>query len=47
MNSVLSSHPLRSIKLRRLTLDEVFIRLVLQDEGSDAAALAREELSHV
>ncbi len=47
MNRVLSSHPLRSIKLRRLTLDEVFIRVVLQDEGSAAAALAREELSHV
>ncbi|MHC4427774.1 MAG: ABC transporter ATP-binding protein, partial [Planctomycetota bacterium] len=47
MRQVLDSHPMRSIKLRRLSLDEVFVRLVLQDEGADAAELAREELSHV
>jgi ABC-2 type transport system ATP-binding protein len=47
MKRVLDGHPMRSIKLRRLSLDEVFVRLVLQDEGADAAELAREELSHV
>jgi ABC-2 type transport system ATP-binding protein len=47
MRQVLDGHPMRSIKLRRLSLDEVFVRLVLQDEGADAADLAREELSHV
>jgi ABC-2 type transport system ATP-binding protein len=47
MKAVLSSHPMRSIELRRLSLDEVFVQLVLRDEGADAAELAREELSHV
>jgi ABC-2 type transport system ATP-binding protein len=47
MRLVLEAHPMRSIELRRLSLDEVFVQLVLQDEGSDAADRAREELSHV
>jgi ABC-2 type transport system ATP-binding protein len=47
MQRVLAGHPMRSINLRRLSLDEVFVQLVLEDEGSDAAELAREELSHV
>jgi ABC-2 type transport system ATP-binding protein len=47
MQEVLRAHPMRSIELRRLSLDEVFVQLVRQDEGSDAAELAREELSHV
>jgi ABC-2 type transport system ATP-binding protein len=47
MKDALASHPMRSIELRRLSLDEVFVRLVRDDEGADAAELAREELSHV
>jgi ABC-2 type transport system ATP-binding protein len=47
MREVLTSHPARCVELRRLSLDEVFVRLVLRDEGSDAAERAREELSHV
>ncbi len=47
MQAVLSAHPMRSIKLRRLSLSEVFVRLVTQDEGAAAAARAREELAHV
>jgi ABC-2 type transport system ATP-binding protein len=47
MKSVLAGHPMRSIELRRLSLDEVFVQLVLQDAGSNAAELAREELGHV
>jgi ABC-2 type transport system ATP-binding protein len=47
MQQALTAHPMRSIELRRLSLDEVFVQLVLEDEGSDAARVAREELSHV
>ncbi len=47
MQAVLSDRPMRSVELRRLSLDEVFVRLVLADEGADAADKAREELSHV
>ena len=42
-----SAHPMRSIKLRRLSLSEVFVHLVTQDEGAAAAEKAREELTHV
>jgi ABC-2 type transport system ATP-binding protein len=47
MKDLLAGHPMRSIELRRLSLDEVFVQLVLEDEGVTAAAEAREELSHV
>ena len=47
MQAVLLAHPMRSIKLRQLSLSEVFVRLVTQDEGAAAAARAREELAHV
>ena len=47
MKQVLDGHPMRSVELRRLSLNEVFVQMVLQEEGSDAAELAREELSHV
>jgi ABC-2 type transport system ATP-binding protein len=47
MRAVLDTAPLRSLRLRRLSLDEVFVRLVREDEGADAAERAREELSHV
>ena len=47
MKDVLAVHPVRSIELRRLSLDEVFVQVVLEDKGATAAAKAREELSHV
>ncbi len=47
MKEVLRSQPLRTVELRRLSLDEVFVQVVRQDAGADAAAVAREELSHV
>jgi ABC-2 type transport system ATP-binding protein len=46
MRTIVQTHAIRSIELRRVTLDEVFVRLVMQDEGVAAAAKAREELSH-
>ena len=47
MQQILQSGPMRSVALRRLTLDEVFIQQVKAGGGDEAAALAREELSHV
>ncbi len=47
MQRVLDSNPMRSVALRRLTLDEVFVQQVKAAGGEQAAALAREELSHV
>jgi ABC-2 type transport system ATP-binding protein len=47
MQTILQAHPLRSIELRRVTLDEIFVQLVMRDSGVRAAAQAREELSHV
>ena len=47
MQRILSQRPMRSVELRRLSLDEVFIQVVQDDVGSGAAELAREELSHV
>lgn len=47
MQTIIETRPTRSVELRRLTLDEVFVRLVLRGEGEQAAELAREELSHV
>lgn len=47
MRELTSRWPVRSIELRRLTLEEVFVRLVMQDSGQEEAAKAREELSHV
>jgi ABC-2 type transport system ATP-binding protein len=46
MRRVMEHGPLRSIELRRLTLDEVFVRLVARDEGDAAAERAREQLTH-
>ncbi len=46
MRSMIASAPLRSLHLRRLSLDEVFVRLVGEDEGADAAETARKKLSH-
>ncbi len=47
MRTVLQAYSMRSIELRRLTLDEVFIRQVAMDVSEEAAKIAREELSHV
>jgi ABC-2 type transport system ATP-binding protein len=47
MRAVMAREALQSVELRRVTLDEIFVRLVLRDEGEAAAKLAREELSHV
>ncbi len=47
MQQVLKRHPVRSIELRRLSLEEVFVQLVQRDEGADAAKQARAGLSHV
>jgi len=47
MRNVLERHAVRSIALRRVSLNEVFVRLVRKDRGEEAAEKAREELSHV
>lgn len=47
MRLLVDHGPLRSVELRRLSLDEVFVRLVRKGEGEIAAERAREELSHV
>ncbi len=47
MKRVLERHRVRSIELRRVSLEEVFVQLVGQDEGAEAAAQAREDFSHV
>ncbi len=47
MQRVLEREPMRAIELRRISLNEVFVRLVQEDKGADAARQAREELSHV
>ncbi len=47
MKNALAAYTLRSIELRRLSLDEVFVQLVQRDQGAAAAEQVREELSHV
>ncbi len=47
MRKILDQSPVRSVELRRITLEEVFVRLVMESEGEAAAERAREELSHV
>jgi len=47
MQRILAAGPMRTVALRRLTLDEVFVQQVKSDIGEAAAELAREELSHV
>ncbi|HWB19774.1 MAG TPA: ATP-binding cassette domain-containing protein [Phycisphaerales bacterium] len=47
MKRIVEREPVRSIELRQLSLEEVFVRLVRSDRGEEAAAQAREELSHV
>ena len=47
MRDVVMRCPVRSVELRRPTLTDVFVQLVMKDEGVDAAKAAREQLSHV
>ena len=47
MQQILSASPMRSVAMRRLSLEEVFIQMVIRESGDEAAELAREELSHV
>lgn len=47
MNRIMALAPMRRVELRRLSLDEVFVRVVREDLGEQAAQTAREELSHV
>jgi ABC-2 type transport system ATP-binding protein len=46
MRELLDRSAWRSMELRRPTLEDVFVQLVQQDQGEEAAAQAREELSH-
>jgi ABC-2 type transport system ATP-binding protein len=46
MRTILSNGPVRSVELRRITLEEVFVQLVMRDRGVEAAARAKEELAH-
>lgn len=45
MQQLVTACPMRSIELRQLSLDEVFVQLVMKDQGAAAATKAREELS--
>jgi ABC-type uncharacterized transport system ATPase subunit len=45
MREIMNTHSVRSIALRRPTLTDVFVQLVSEDQGEQAAAQAREELS--
>jgi ABC-2 type transport system ATP-binding protein len=47
MREVIANGPVQSVELRQVTLEEIFVRLVLRDEGEEAAKLVREELSYV
>ena len=45
MQRMVSQHPMHSIGLRRPTLEEIFVQLVRDDEGQEAAAAARAGFS--
>jgi ABC-2 type transport system ATP-binding protein len=45
MRAILSAHPMRSVELRRLSLTEVFVQMVMRGAGEVAAAAARAELA--
>lgn len=47
MRELIDRAPLRSIELRQLSLDDVFVRLVTQGRDEQAGERAREELQHV
>lgn len=46
MRQIMTNCAVRSIELRRLSMDEVFVRLVRSDMGEQAAISAKEQLSH-
>jgi ABC-2 type transport system ATP-binding protein len=46
MRAIVEQVPVRSVERRRLTMEEVFIRLVQRDAGAAEAERAREELQH-
>jgi ABC-2 type transport system ATP-binding protein len=47
MRRIIEGVPVRSIELRQLSMEEVFISLVRSGKGEEAARKAREELTHV
>lgn len=47
IHEIVSSGPVRRVELRQLSMEEVFVRMVRSDLGEQAAAVAKEELSHV
>ncbi len=47
MQAVMNMTQVRRIELRRPTLEDVFVELVMKDEGEAAAEEVRRELSHV
>lgn len=47
MRAIAEANTLRLVELRRPTLEDIFVQLVLEAKGAAAAAEAREELSHV
>lgn len=47
MREIIARQPVRSVELRRPTLEDIFVQTVLEDAGAEAAVKAREELSHV
>jgi len=47
IRAIVEAQPVRRVELRRPTLNDVFVELVMKDEGEAAAAKAREELRHV
>jgi ABC-2 type transport system ATP-binding protein len=46
MRDILAAGPVRSVELRRITLEEVFVQMVMRDRGAAAAEQAKEELAH-
>jgi ABC-2 type transport system ATP-binding protein len=46
MRAILESAPVRSVELRRITLEEVFVQMVMRDRGVEEAEIAKEELAH-
>lgn len=46
MRDIVNHCSVRAVELRRLSMEEVFVRLVRNDMGESAAAVAQEELSH-
>jgi len=45
MRRVLAAHRLRAVERSRISLEEIFVRLVSRDLGAEAAAEVREELA--